>query len=35
MSDLRLSRERLDEGRDYDPYRLSSPLSPGLVTKNV
>jgi len=25
MSDLRLSRERLDEGRDYDPYRLSSP----------
>ncbi|MBC2886932.1 MotA/TolQ/ExbB proton channel family protein [Ochrobactrum sp. CM-21-5] len=25
MSDLRLSRDRLDEGRDYDPYRLSSP----------
>ncbi|ANG96561.1 MULTISPECIES: MotA/TolQ/ExbB proton channel family protein [Brucella] len=25
MSDLRLSRERLDDARDYDPYRLSSP----------
>lgn len=25
MSDLRLSRERLDDSRDYDPYRLSSP----------
>lgn len=25
MSDLRLSRERLDDERDYDPYRLSSP----------
>ncbi|MDR6434014.1 MotA/TolQ/ExbB proton channel family protein [Brucella pseudogrignonensis] len=25
MSDLRLSRERLDDTRDYDPYRLSSP----------
>lgn len=27
MSDMResLVRERLDEGRDYDPYRLSSP----------
>jgi hypothetical protein len=25
MSDLRVSRDRLDEGRDYDPYRLSSP----------
>ncbi|KYB45210.1 flagellar motor protein MotA, partial [Brucella anthropi] len=24
-SDLRLSRERLDDARDYDPYRLSSP----------
>jgi hypothetical protein len=25
MSDLRLSRERLDDARDYDPYRLSNP----------
>ena len=25
MSDFRETRTRLDEGRDYDPYRLSSP----------
>lgn len=25
MSDLRIPRERLEEDRDYDPYRLTSP----------